>query len=133
MKLKLKENPREWSKFATVMMVFCSGVSAVLWRQEVISREVFFGWVAGFGVVAWVAWLWPKPFRGFYRRGMTVTFHVGQVVGTVMLTVFYLVVMTPLGLALRLFGKDLLALKKQEGEKTYWKKARGGEHFERQF
>jgi len=48
----------------------------------------------------------------------------GQVLGVintyVLLTVFYFLILTPLGLLMRLFGKDILKLKKQNNLATYW-------------
>ena len=132
MKLKLKENPREWSKFTTVMAFIAVVLIAVLWRREVLGRELFWGLAGLLAGVTLLAWLRPGPFRGFYRVGMRFSFHVGQVMGAVMLTVFFLVVMTPLGLLLRLCGKDLLGLKRRDAG-SYWRESRTSDDFDRQF
>jgi len=132
-KLKLKEDPREWQKFTSVMMLLGVLVSWMIWRKGVVPREVFLGLFGLWIGVALLAWVWAKPFRGFYRGGMTVSFHVGQVIGAVMLTLFFLVVMTPLGLVLRLLGKDLLKLKRQSGATSYWTEAKTNNDFDRQF
>ena len=74
----------------------------------------------------------PRWFRGFYRVGMTANFRVGQALGWVWLTLFFLVVLTPLGLLLRAFGKDLLSMKRRKTD-TYWRAARPPGGFDRQF
>ena len=50
-----------------------------------------------------------------------------------MLTLFFFLVLTPLGLALRLAGKDLLALKKDARATTYWHPAKKPGDLERMF
>jgi hypothetical protein len=48
---------------------------------------------------------------------------IGYVLGIintfVLLTLFYFVILTPLGLVMRLFGKDMLKLKRNKHD-TYW-------------
>jgi hypothetical protein len=132
-KLKLKENPREWQKFATVMMVLISVLATLAWRRGYLP---YTGWgmiVSVAALVALTAWVYAPPFRGFYRRGMTISFHVGQFMGKVMLTVFFLFLVTPLGLILRLCGKDLLRLRRATQATTYWQSPRPPGSFDRQF
>ncbi|HTD84975.1 MAG TPA: SxtJ family membrane protein, partial [Candidatus Binatia bacterium] len=109
MRLKLKEKPREWLKFTAVMALMMTVLSFLAYRRA-------FPFVLGFALLALIVCaIRPRWFRGFYRAGMTVSFHIGQVIGRVLLTVFFLVVVTPLGLLLRIFGKDLLQLKRPAG------------------
>ena len=42
-------------------------------------------------------------------------------------------IVTPLGLVLRVMGKDLLKLKRNPAATTYWQLARTSEQFDRQF
>ena len=127
MQLKLKESPREWLKFTAVMALLMSVLSFVLYRPA-------FPIVLGLGIVALIVCaLRPRWFRGFYRAGMTVSFHIGQVMGRIMLTILFLLVVTPMGLLLRLFGKDLLQLKRPAGATTYWRPAKTSNQFDRMF
>jgi len=130
---KLKENPKEWWKFTAVMALALAIVSALLQRRKVISREMLFGVIGLLALALLCCALRPKWFRGFYRAGMTISFHVGQVIGGVLLTIFFLVVLTPIGLGLRLLGKDLLRLKRPPGAQTYWLPARPTHQFDRHF
>ncbi len=133
MKLKLKEEPREWLKFTAVMAVVVAIVTYLLHRKGIISRELLLVMGAGLVVVLSVCSIWPHWFRGFYRGGMTVSFHFGQVIGKVLLTLLFLLMVTPLGLVLRLCGKDLLELKRKPAATTYWCPARKGTRFDRLF
>jgi len=132
MKLKLKENPREWQKFVSVLLLLPIIVSVLLWRRGVVSVAVLGTVAALASLICLACWIWPRPFRPVYRVGMTVSFHVGQTMGMVLLTVFFLLVVTPFGLILRLFGKDLLRMKRGTGE-SYWVKSTTRSQFDRQF
>ena len=133
MKLKLKENPREWQKFTTVIMVLFTAICFTLWRREMVSTTVLSVACAVWGAVLVTAWVYARPFRQFYRVGMTVSFRIGQVMSAVLLTFFFLLVITPLGWVLRLAGKDLLQLKRNRTATTYWNPSRPSSDFERQF
>lgn len=127
MQPKLKENPREWLKFAAVMALMLTGLSFLVYRRV-------FPFVLGLALAALIVGaIRPRWFRGFYRAGMTVSFHVGQVIGRILLTLFFLVIVTPLGLLLRMSGKDLLQLKRSTGASSYWRPAKTANQFDRMF
>jgi len=127
MQLKLKENPREWLKFTAVMALLVSVLAFMLYRPS-------FPVVLGIALAALIVCaLKPRWFRGFYRGGMTISFYVGQVMGRILLTIFFLVAVTPLGLLLRVSGKDLLQLKRPAGAKSYWRQAKTANQFDRMF
>lgn len=126
MQPKLKENPREWLKFTAVMAVLASVLAFLLYRPIFLP-------VLALAVVALsICFMRPRWFRGFYRGGMTASFHIGQVMGRILLTVLFVLVVTPMGLLLRLFGKDLLRLKRTETQ-TYWHTAKNANQFDRMF
>jgi hypothetical protein len=75
----------------------------------------------------------PRWFRGFYRIGMTVAFYIGQFFGRILLTLIFLLVLTPLGLFLRLMGKDSLRLKRDPAAQTYWQPVKQNKNLDREF
>jgi hypothetical protein len=133
MKLKLKEDPREWFKFTIVMVIVAVVITALLIRSKVLPpiALVFAGVFLHFVLAA--CWVRPVWFRGFYRVGMTVSFRIGQMLGFVWLSIFFLLILTPLGLLLRLTGKDLLKLKRAPGAASYWNVSRPPGPFDRMF
>ena len=133
MRPKLKEDPREWRKFAWAALAVVGIVAVVLWRRGTLSLEVLLA-VAGAVLLLGVgAALRPQPVRPVYRAAMTVAFHLGQVMGRLLLALAFLVVVTPLGVALRLGGKDLLRLRRDRRSASYWRSARFTSEFDRQF
>lgn len=131
--LRLKEKPIEWIKFTAVIGVAVNAVLWLLWWRHglLVVIPVTAAVFALLAVV--VASFRPYLFRGFYRGGMTFSFHIGQTIGKVLLTVFFFVFVTPTGLLLRLFGKDLLRLKRVPGEETFWHPAKNSHEFDRMF
>ena len=133
MKLTLKEEPKEWVKFAAVMATLTGLVAWMLQRRGVFGQGMLSGILGVLVLAVLVGALRTRWLREFYRRGMTVSWHVGQVLGRVWLTVFFLLVLTPLGLLLRGFGKDLLQLKRPRNASSYWRTAKPFSPFDRQF
>lgn len=133
MRLKLKENPREWQKFTLAAMVALSLASYLLHRRHGIGTSTLSLVLSLAGLVLVTCGVRPGWYRWFYRAGMTAGFHVGQVVGILLLTSLFFIVVTPLGWLLRLLGKDLLGLKKDPRAKTYWRPTRPNPHYDRPF
>lgn len=65
--------------------------------------------------------LLPKSLRWPYALWMAFAFVLGQIVTTIILTLLFFVVMTPMGLLMRLFGKDFLQKRWKKVEvSSYW-------------
>jgi hypothetical protein len=131
--LRLKEKPIEWIKFTAVIGLVVNIILWLLWWREglPIAAPVTTVVIALLAVIT--ASFRPYWFRGFYRGGMTFSFQIGQVIGKILLTLFFFIFVTPLGLLLRLRGKDLLLLKKTPDDKTYWHKGKNDREFDRMF
>jgi hypothetical protein len=131
--LRLKEKTIEWIKFTAVIGVAVNAVVWLLWSKGTLPIAVpcAAATIAVLFVIAAV--VRPYSFRGFYRGGMTVSFHIGQTIGKVMLVVFFFLFVTPTGLLLRLFGKDLLRLKRAPDEETFWIPSKDNREFDRMF
>ena len=63
---------------------------------------------------------WLTPLRFVWDK----IGHILGIINTyVLLTVFYIFILTPLGLLMRLFGKDILKLNRASKQHTYWETA----------
>lgn len=133
MQPKLKEDPREWQKFTLVMSLALMLVFYLLYRRRWVSIEVTFWTFLGLGGVIVAGAIFPRWFRGFYRAGMTASFHVGQFMGRVLLGLVFWLVITPLGLWLRWMGKDLLKTRRDSSASSYWQPAKTEREFDRLF
>lgn len=69
--------------------------------------------------------------RPVYIVWMKFAFVLGWINTRVLLGVFFYLILTPIGLAMRIFGKDLLDEKMDRRANSYWK-VRGAEGFEKE-
>lgn len=131
--LKLKEDPKEWRKAALMSALGFAILSSVLrWRQVLGNRS----WLTILLVLAAVAILSiirPVLFRGWYRFSTKVGYHIGRTAGLVALALLFFIVVTPLGIVMRLLGKDPLRLRRPENPGGYWSPARGKSPLDRSF
>ena len=133
MKLKFKEDPREWRKQVLLAAFGIALISSVLRWRRVLAPAV---WLAVLAVAASLiicACLRPRWFRGYYRLSMRLGYASSRILGFVALVVFFVVIVTPLGLVLRLVGKDPLQLKRPLNAGTFWQPARDPNPLDRLF
>jgi len=124
MKLIFKEDPREWRKQALLTALGLAIISSLLcWRKH-LSANAWHVVLAVLAVVAICAVLRPRWFRGWYRLSLRLGFYSSQLIGHCVLLVFFIFVMTPLGIGLRWLGKDPLQLKRPREVKSYWHPAK---------
>ena len=64
--------------------------------------------------------VFPTALKYIYVAWMSLAIVLGFIVSTVILTLFFILVITPIGLAARLLGKDFLRLKLDRRGSTYW-------------
>ncbi len=96
------------------------------------------GWAlavaGGFAVLALV---WPRVLAGPNRAWMKFGLLLHKVTSPVALAAIYVVGVVPAGLAMRLFGKDPLRLKRDPAAASYWiprvPPAKAGPGMKRQF
>lgn len=82
-------------------------------------------WVVGAVGTAIGVWGWALPglARPFYLVWYGVSAAVGLVVSNVLLIATYFLTITPIGLLLRLFGRDPLQRRFDRGRTSYWEDA----------
>lgn len=132
-KLKLKEDPREWQKFTLAAVAGLAAMGGVMCWRAMVPAHWLRLWLAALGLALLSVLLRPAWFRGFYRAGTTAGYHVGQFLGRVLLALLFWLILTPLGLALRLAGKDLLRLRRDRRASSYWQPARSESQLDKMF
>ena len=131
---QLKTGPRDLRKFGLLV----GGVLAALGILYLLRHKARYPWflipgvvLLAFGVVL------PRALKYVYIAWMTLTIMLGFVMARVILTLFFFLVITPLSLVARLFGKDFLKLKLDRQVATYWirreQKLRTQANYEQQF
>ncbi len=75
---------------------------------------------------ALAALLLPRALAPVERGWMRLAHLLGRVVTTVLLTVVFFLVITPLGLVMRLLGRDPMMLRSGGGRESYWRRVDPG-------
>ena len=124
MRLHFKEDPKEWRKTVWFGMIGPAVIIGILRWRGVVSVAFLVAAVVLIALTALCAWLRPRWFRGYYRFTTRLGFYTMQVLGRVVLAVFFILILTPFGCVLRLLGKDFLQLKPPRDKQTFWQPAR---------
>lgn len=120
MRLVFKEDPKAWRKQALLTLLGLGVITLLLtWRHK-LSHPVGGGVLAVLALAAVGAMLQPRWFRGYYRLSMRLGFYFSQCLGYFILAVLFVFVVTPLGMVLRLAGKDPLQIRRPRNATTYW-------------
>jgi hypothetical protein len=106
--------------------------SLLRWRR-VLPQNLWLALLVVLGVAGICALLKPRWFRGYYRFSMRLGFALSQIFGFVALVLFFLFVLTPAGLILRIAGKDPLQLKRPKDDTTFWRPAKPTGPLDRSF
>ncbi len=131
----LKTGSKELRKFGLMV----GGVFFVLGLLLLLNSRAAAQHLLGTGaVLAIVGAAFPPVLKPLYVAWMAVAFALGFVVSHVILTTFFFLVITPVGLIARLFGKDFLRLKLDPNARSYWiaRESRGPRppsYYEQQF
>jgi hypothetical protein len=131
---QLKTGPRDLRKFGLVV----GGVFAVLGLFFLWRHKSFYPWFLTPGIVLVVAGaIVPRALKYVYIAWMAMAFVFGFVMAHVILTLFFFLVITPIGLIARISGKDFLQLKLDKSGSSYWspheRKIKSPSDYERQF
>lgn len=133
---------RQLRGFGVVCLVACAAVGGwVFFRHSLFGRRLTEDsaqavaaclWLVGVGcgllAAARPAWLRP-----IYLALAVITFPIGLVLSYVLIAVLFYGVFTPIGLVLRLVGRDPLKRQFDPDADTYWEKREPVESVERYF
>ena len=133
MKLNLKDEPRHWRKSALLAAFGLMLMSSLLRWRHVLTTPIWLAIVAGLAVVMLAALLRPQWFRGYHLFSMRLGFAISRIIGRVLLVLFFLFILTPVGWILRLAGKDPLQLKRPENATTFWQPTKDTSPMDRLF
>jgi hypothetical protein len=133
MKLKLKEEPKEWRKAAWMSAMGLALLSSLLRWRRVLPMSAWGLVLCLLAALAVTAAWRPRWFRGYYRSSTKLGFAISQMAGWAVLALLFFIVVTPLGLVLRMLGKDPLHLRRPPGAASYWSDVRQKSSLERLF
>lgn len=116
---KLDVSVKNLQKFGiSVGLVFLAIFAVFLIFDDNLKYSYIFllfgGLLVSFGLIL------PALLRIPYMVWMGVAFAIGWIVSRIILLILFYIVILPIGLIARLFGKDFLNIKIRNGDNSYW-------------
>ena len=113
----IKTGKKDLRSFGVTIGIILLLVAGFLFYKEKESFQIFLyiaGTFIGLGLII------PIILKPIYIAWMTFAVVLGWFMTRVILSLLFYVIITPIGLVLRIFGKDFLELKKQAVQGSYW-------------
>ena len=115
----LDTSSKEIRKFGLVIAIALGVIGSFVYVK--FGNFDVVGWLWGIGLLFLIlGFILPSILRPVYRMWMLIAYLIGGIVSRVILTVLFYVVLTPTGLVLRLFGKDVLDQRFEKDRESYW-------------
>ena len=128
----LDTSSKEIRKFGLVIAIALGVIGSFVYVK--FGNFDVVGWLWGIGLLFLIlGFILPSVLRPVYRIWMLLAYFIGGIVSRVILTVLFYVVLTPTGLVLRLFGKDVLDQKFDKRQESYWVKKDLSGHTKEQY
>jgi hypothetical protein len=110
---------RELRQFALIWIGFFALIGVYCWWGHDSLRAASIVWaVAAAGLLGYLR---PGVFRPVYVLWMALALPIGWTISHLLLMIVYYLVMTPIGLLMRLFGYDPMERQFECSAKSYWK------------
>ncbi len=116
--LNLDPTARQLRVFGVAFLIFSVIVGIALWMQSGDLPKALLTW-AVLSVTAVGSMVLPRWGRFLYALTTLISFPIGWVLSFLIMGVIYYLVLTPIGLLLRLAGRDALRLRKRD-EVSCW-------------
>ncbi|MBU0504083.1 MAG: SxtJ family membrane protein [Candidatus Omnitrophota bacterium] len=115
----LKTDERSLRKYGITMFVALVIIGTIL----LFKQKPVYIWFYGIGSLFLVLGVAiPGSLKQVYIIWMKLAFVLGWINTRIILALMFYLVFTPIGLVMKLFGKDLLDRKIEKNKESYWKK-----------
>ena len=111
--------PRDLKWFGPLFLLFFGLVGGILSWRGVDLQVAYTLWAAA-AVIVVVYYAVPSLQKKIYLGWIYAVYPIGFVLSHVIMGVVYYLVVSPVGLMMKLVGRDPLARSLDKGAKTYW-------------
>ena len=130
----IKTDKKDLKSFGVTIGIILLLIAGFLFYKEKESFQIFVyiaGTFIGFGLII------PIILKPIYIVWMVFAVFLGWFMTRVILSLLFYVIITPIGLIMRTFGKDFLDVKKESVQGSYWNKrdsnVEQNQNYEKQF
>jgi hypothetical protein len=119
--IQINKNPSttELYWFGLLVATFFSFVGVTVLRRTHSVRSAEIIWI-GSALLVSLYYIIPPLRRPVYVGAMSLTYPFGWIISHVMLMVVFYLIITPLGVLTRLFGRDPMMRAFEPGRQSYW-------------
>lgn len=118
--LELKQQSitsKELRKFGLVISGILSVIAIILYYKG----SIHFWWIGGFGILfLTLGLISPTTLKHVYKLWMGFAIVLGHIVSSIILSLIFYLVITPMGIVLRILGKDYMNRSFSKKEGSYW-------------
>jgi len=112
-----KAEPASDRSFGVIFAAVFAIIAMLPLLREHPPRWWALGAAIAFAVVAWVIPGWLTPLNRFW---LWIGSQLHKIINPIILAFIFFLAVTPTGIVMRLFGKDLLRLKRDPSASSYW-------------
>jgi len=114
---KIKSGKKEIREFAFLV----GGILVVLGGWSLWREKPFYLWLLGIGGALILAgWIIPKMLKPVHKLWMGLSICLGFIVSRIILTVLFYLILSPIAVMGRLFGKKFINTEFRTQEASYW-------------
>ena len=113
----IKTGKKDIRSFGVTFAIIFLMIAGFLYYQEKDSFQLFIYLAGSFSGLGFILPIVLKP---FYMVWMIFAAILGWFMTKMILSLLFSIIITPIGLFLKILGKDLLDLKEQKNKKSYW-------------
>jgi len=113
----IKESKKDLRKFGLSVGIVLFIISALLFWFDKTSYLIF--GIIGVSLII-LAIVYPKLLKPFNKVWMSIAIVLGWFMTKVILIILFYIILTPIGIIAKIFGKKFLNLKKDKAVNTYW-------------
>lgn len=110
---------KELRVFSALWIVFFAIIGGIVYRRTG-SSGLAWAILLGAALVGIGGLLWPRAIRPVYLVWMVAAFPIGWTISHLVLAAVFYFLCTPIGLLLRLAGKDAMKRSFDRGADSYW-------------
>lgn len=120
--IRINHHPtgRQLAVFGFAWAVVFGVVGRIVWRDAGSIEAAAVVWVLAVAVPA-AGWVWPSAMRAVFIATSYATMPIGLVLSYLVLAVVYYGLLTPIGLAMRACGRDVMHRRFDREAETYWR------------
>ena len=130
--INLRPDVRTLRQFGFIAVVGFAFLAVIAWTEVLVfsfglgeARSTVVGGFAAVGAFALLASLvYPKANLALYLGLTVIAYPIGFVLSYVIMGTLFFVLITPMGLAMRLIGRDPMERRMLPAAESYWVKAR---------